>query len=189
MTVKNIPLLRIDYGKNGKYNQVFLDKQEIVGSTRKLSELLSMPTLPHMLPLKKQHGQRILYEQWIRLGGERLLNISNVFPPFRYKNKEEVYRLGVTRWRVDLTIYSKGDLASGELNRSKGHINNRSIEVFQVFSGKVRMYLQNPQNSSKAYYADLKNKDLLMIPPGFSLFCIIFERKTVCFIFQFSSDS
>lgn len=166
MGFKNIPLLRIDYGKSGKHNRVFLDELEVSGSTRKLSELLSMPSLPHMLPLKKQQGKRILYEQWIRLDGERLLDISNVFPPIRYKSKEEIYRLGITRWRLDLTVYSKGDLSSGELNRSKGHINNNSIEVFQVLSGEVRMYLQNPQDSSKAYYADLKKSDLLMIPPG-----------------------
>lgn len=103
----------------------------------------------------------------IGLGGERHVSLEVIFPPVTVVDETQLDKLGLTRWRVDLTCYTAQDFATGELNRSKGHVNSeREIEVFQTISGQIRMLLQNPKDLSRAWYVDAGVGQCVLIPPG-----------------------
>lgn len=122
---------------------------------------------PHMVAGDPGPRERVIYEQVHGLGGERHIPLEIVFPPVTVTDEAQVEKLGITRWRIDLTRYSAQDFATGELNRSIGHVNgNRAVEVFQVVSGRVRMLLQNPRDLSKAYFVDAGSGECILVPPG-----------------------
>jgi hypothetical protein len=73
-------------------------------------------------------------------------------------------------WRADLTLFSGSPLPSGELSRSIGHRNGpKCVEIFEVWYGRVRMYLQGPLGTAacECVYADLEGGDRLEVPPGY----------------------
>ncbi|MBN1621359.1 MAG: 6-phosphofructokinase [Endomicrobiales bacterium] len=120
--------------------------------------------------LEEEDPDRILYRQWIGVCGltERNTKIEDIHPPVE-DTPENINEAGTTRWRGDLTWYTEGDFKSGELNRSKGHVNRtHSVEIFQVWTGKVRMYLENETSDGRisSYFIDLNPGESILIPPG-----------------------
>lgn len=160
------PQLEISYDSPSGLSHVLLNGEVVAMTSRHLSELTQNVKPPHMLAIPDGVADRVLYEQHIGIGGERHEDIEETFPPFSYQDEAAMRDAGAARWRLDLTIYADGELPNGELNRSKGHINNESVEVFQVLSGAVRMYMQHPQNETSTYFTDLEAGDLRLIPPG-----------------------
>lgn len=134
-------------------------------NARTLKELTDLH--PHMVAGDPGPPERVIYEQVHGLGGERRIPLETVFPPVTVTDEAQLEKLGITRWRIDLTRYRAEDLATGELNRSKGHVNtNRAVEVFQVVSNRIRMLLQNPKDLSKAYLIDAGRGDCVLVPPA-----------------------
>ncbi len=131
---------------------------------RTLQELVDLR--PHMVAGDLGVSDRVIYEQVKGLGGERRVPAEGIFPPVT-ASSDQLEKLGLTRWRIDFTRYSGEDLATGELNRSKGHVNtNRAVEVFQVLSNRIRMLLQNPRDPSKSYFTNAGEGDCILVPPG-----------------------
>lgn len=132
---------------------------------RTLKELTDLH--PHMVAGDPGVPERVIYEQILGLGGERNVPFEVTFPLMTAAHKSQLEKLGITRWRIDRTRYSAQDLATTELNRSKGHVNTDSeIEIFQVLLGRIRMLLQNPKDLSRAWYVDAGLGECVLIPPG-----------------------
>lgn len=165
--VKTHRLSIIENVRTGKV-VVQIDDKEIPCKSHILEELLRFDNV-FMYAHPEGNPDKLLYQQLIGLNGHanREVSLEQTFPP--YSDLEDRAReLGITRWRGDLTIYDGYDLQTGELNRSKGHVNNYSVEIFQVLTGKIRMYLENETAEGKVtgYYADLEAGDCILVPPG-----------------------
>lgn len=129
-------------------------KSVIPFTNRTLKELIDLH--PFMIPGNPGDPDRTIYGHITGLDGERFVETNILTPCTRLKY-----------WRLDLTAYTAEDLATGELNRSKGHVNSQhQLEIAQVLSGQVRLLLQDPRDLSTAYFADAELRDCVLIPPG-----------------------
>jgi len=98
---------------------------------------------------------------------DRLLYLAKKnFLPIRHDEDADRHE---KQWRMDLTVYPKGALFSGELGRSTGHRNGpEEIEVFHVWYGKARLYYQvmNDEGGLITYYQDVGPGEYGIVPVG-----------------------
>ena len=107
----------------------------------------------------------IMYLHFYGIRGNDQRIIPNKYFSKLHLTNDEIYTLGLNRWRLDLTVYNKTLLPGNELNRSKGHVNNNAVELFQGLFGKVRIYIETESaNKVYGYYCDLNPGEFMFIP-------------------------